>query len=187
MQQIADHIHSMMPRYNSVSFRLIDEANPGMMILGPYTGSFTPQLRIAFGQGLCGMAAATEKTIVANNVQADSRYIQGSSMVKSEIVVPYFHARKIRRGSRYSELLCRHIQRSQRSFLSGVLCRRGGKIHGKPFPEGLTEAILQAWTAREVENWLLGQSNFASFAAQSFNSCRALQDRRIFGPSMADK
>jgi L-methionine (R)-S-oxide reductase len=90
MQQISDHIHSMMPRYNSVSFRLIDEANPGMMILGPYTGSFTPQLRIAFGQGLCGMAAATEKTIVANNVQADSRYIQGSSMVKSEIVVPIF-------------------------------------------------------------------------------------------------
>ena len=90
MQQIADYIHSMMPRYNSVSFRLIDEANPGMMILGPYTGSFTPQLRIAFGQGLCGTAAATEKTIVANNVQADSRYIQGSSMVKSEIVVPIF-------------------------------------------------------------------------------------------------
>src|ERR1051326_90054 len=71
MQQISDHIHSVMPRYNSVSFRLIDETNPGTMILGPYTGSFTPQLRIAFGQGLCGMAAATEKTIVVNNVQAD--------------------------------------------------------------------------------------------------------------------
>src|SRR5215467_5567890 len=90
MQKIADHIHSMMPRYNSVSFRFIDEANPGMMILGPYTGSFTPQLRIAFGQGLCGMAAATEKTIVVNNVQADTRYLQASSMVKSEIVVPIF-------------------------------------------------------------------------------------------------
>jgi len=90
MQQISDHLHSMMPRYNSVSFRLIDEANPGMLILGPYTGSFTPQLRIAFGRGLCGMAAATEKTIVVNNVQADSRYIQGSSMVKSEIVIPIF-------------------------------------------------------------------------------------------------
>ena len=90
MQQIADHIHSMMPRYNSVSFRLIDAENPGMMILGPYTGSFTPQLRIAIGQGLCGTAAATEETIVVNDVQSDSRYIQGSSLVKSEMVIPIF-------------------------------------------------------------------------------------------------
>jgi L-methionine (R)-S-oxide reductase len=90
MQQIADHLHSMMPRYNSISFRLIDEANPGMLILGPYTGSFTPQLRIAFGRGLCGAAATTGKTIVVNNVQADSRYLQGSSLVKSEMVIPIF-------------------------------------------------------------------------------------------------
>ena len=90
MQGISDYLHSMMPRYNSISFRLIDEANPGMLILGPYTGSFTPQLRIAFGQGLCGTAAATEKTVVVNNVGGDSRYIQASSMVKSEIVIPIF-------------------------------------------------------------------------------------------------
>jgi GAF domain-containing protein len=90
MQRLADHVHSVIPRYNSVSFRLIDEAHPAMLILGPYTGSFTPQPRIAFGQGLCGTAAVTGKTIVVNNVAADGRYIQGSSMVKSEIVVPIF-------------------------------------------------------------------------------------------------
>lgn len=90
MQRISDYVHSAMPRYNSISFRLIDQANPGMLILGPYTGSFTPQLRVAFGRGLCGAAAATEKTIVVNNVADDSRYLQGSSMVKSETVVPIF-------------------------------------------------------------------------------------------------
>lgn len=88
MQWIADHMHSVMPRYNSVSFRFIDEANPGMLILGPYTGSFTPQLRVAFGQGLCGTAAATEKTVVVNNVADDGRYLRASALVKSEIVVP---------------------------------------------------------------------------------------------------
>lgn len=88
MQRIADHVHSAMPRYNSISFRFIDEANPGMLILGPYTGSFTPQKRLAFGQGLCGSAAATEKTVVVNNVEADGRYLRASTMVKSEIVVP---------------------------------------------------------------------------------------------------
>jgi GAF domain-containing protein len=77
-----------MPRYNSISFRFIDEASSGMLVLGPYTGSFTPQKRVAFGQGLSGAAAATEKTVVVNNVAADGRYLRASSMVKSEIVVP---------------------------------------------------------------------------------------------------
>ncbi|HEY7403527.1 MAG TPA: GAF domain-containing protein [Candidatus Angelobacter sp.] len=88
MQRIADHVHSKMPRYNSISFRFIDPANPGMLILGPYTGSFTPQTRLAFGQGLCGTSAATEKTVVVNNVEADGRYLRASTMVKSEIVAP---------------------------------------------------------------------------------------------------
>jgi L-methionine (R)-S-oxide reductase len=88
MQGICDALHSAMPRYNSISFRLIDEANPGMLVLGPYTGSFTPQLRIAYGQGLGGTAAARQKTVVVNNVGDDSRYLQASSMVKSEIVIP---------------------------------------------------------------------------------------------------
>jgi len=88
MQSIADHMHSVMPRYNSVSFRFVDEANPGILILGPFTGSITPQLRVALGQGLCGTAAAMGKTVVVNNVADDSRYLQASSLVKSEIVVP---------------------------------------------------------------------------------------------------
>ena len=90
MQRVSDLLHSVMPRYNSISFRLSDEANPGMLILGPYTGSFTPQLRIAIGQGLGGTAAATGKTVVVNDVRNDSRYLQASSMVKSEIVIPIF-------------------------------------------------------------------------------------------------
>src|SRR5262249_10911689 len=94
MQRISDHVHSVMPRYNNISFRFIDEADPGMLILGPYTGSFTPQLRIPFGKGLCGTAAVTEKTVVVNSVAEDSRYVQASAMVKSEIVVPIFVRKK---------------------------------------------------------------------------------------------
>src|SRR5215472_17555090 len=88
MQRIADHVHSVMPRYNSISFRLLEQGDAGMLILGPYTGSFTPQLRIPLGKGLCGAAATTEKTIVVNDVANDHRYVLASSMVKSEIVVP---------------------------------------------------------------------------------------------------
>jgi GAF domain-containing protein len=90
MQRISDYLHLVMPRYNSISFRLIDEANPGVLVLGPYTGSITPQLRVAVGQGLCGTAAATGQTVVVNNVAGDSRYLRASSLVKAEIVVPIF-------------------------------------------------------------------------------------------------
>ena len=90
MQRVADYVHSVMPRYNSVSFRVIDEVNPRTLILGPYTGSFTPQQRIPYGQGLGGTAAVSEKTIVVNSVADDSRYLSASTMVKSEMVVPIF-------------------------------------------------------------------------------------------------
>ena len=90
MQRIADRVHATMLRYNGVSFRFVDQAEPGILVLGPYSGSFTPQPRLPFGQGLGGAAAAEGKTIVVNDVVNDTRYIKGSSMVKSEIVVPIF-------------------------------------------------------------------------------------------------
>src|SRR5258708_16243229 len=95
MQRISDHIHAAMPRYNSISFRLVDEAEPGMLILGPYTGSFNPLDRISFGQGLCGAAASEERTIVVDDVTKDGRYLTASSIVKSEIVVPMFVGGKL--------------------------------------------------------------------------------------------
>jgi L-methionine (R)-S-oxide reductase len=90
MQGICDDLHSAISRYNSISFRLIDQANPGILVLGPYAGSFTPQLRVAYTQGLSGMAASTERTVVVNNVKGDTQYLQASALVKSEIVIPIF-------------------------------------------------------------------------------------------------
>jgi len=90
MQRISDHVHTVMPRYNSISFRLVDETVHETLVLGPYTGSFNPQPRISFQQGLCGAAATEGKTIVVNNVAEDARYLTASSLVKSEIVVPIF-------------------------------------------------------------------------------------------------
>lgn len=77
-----------MPRYNNILFRVVDESEPGVLLLGPYTGSFNPHPRLAFGQGLCGTAAAEKRSVVVDNVAADGRYLPGSSLVKSEIAVP---------------------------------------------------------------------------------------------------
>jgi GAF domain-containing protein len=90
MQRIADHLHSVLPRYNNIVFRVIEDPEPEVLLLGPYAGSFQPRLRLPIGQGLCGAAAAERKTIVVDNVAADVRYVAGSSMVKSEMAVPIF-------------------------------------------------------------------------------------------------
>ncbi|HWX53329.1 MAG TPA: GAF domain-containing protein [Verrucomicrobiae bacterium] len=90
MQRIADRIHSVMARYNCVKFFVVDKVDPGSLLLGPYTGSFSPVSRISFGQGLVGAAAASGNTVVVNNVAADPRYLSASELVKSEIVVPIF-------------------------------------------------------------------------------------------------
>jgi putative methionine-R-sulfoxide reductase with GAF domain len=95
MQGIVDRVHTSMLRYNGVSFRLVDQAEPDILVLGPYSGSFSPQPRLPFGQGLGGAAAAEGKTIVVNDVVNDARYVKGSSMVKSEIVVPIFARGKL--------------------------------------------------------------------------------------------
>jgi len=45
--------------------------------------------------GLCGAAATTGKTVIVDDVTKDPRYLQGSSMVVSEIVVPIFAQGKL--------------------------------------------------------------------------------------------
>lgn len=93
MERIAARLHEKMTRYNWVGFYLVDPADPGFLIVGPYVGSFTPNVRIPLKTGLCGAAATSGKVVVVQDVSKDPRYLAGSSMVKSEIVVP-IHAKK---------------------------------------------------------------------------------------------
>ena len=90
MEQMAKHLHQKMTRYNWTGFYLVDPADPNYLIVGPFAGSFTPNARIPLDRGLCGAAATTGKVIVVQDVSADPRYLAGSSLVKSEIVVPIF-------------------------------------------------------------------------------------------------
>jgi L-methionine (R)-S-oxide reductase len=90
MDHISHHLHGNIARYNWVGFYLVDKTTPRSLVLGPHAGSFTPVERISFDQGLCGAAADTGKTVVVNQVSDDIRYLPGSDMVKSEIVVPVF-------------------------------------------------------------------------------------------------
>jgi L-methionine (R)-S-oxide reductase len=95
MKRVADDLHEKMTRYNWVGFYVIDPADPNYLVVGPFAGSFTPNTRIPLGKGLCGAAAATGKVVVVDDVTKDPRYLPGSSMVKSEVVVPIFANKKV--------------------------------------------------------------------------------------------
>jgi L-methionine (R)-S-oxide reductase len=95
MERIAQRLHEKMTRYNWVGFYIVDPNDPHILLIGPFVGSFTPNNRIPLNTGLCGAAATTGKTIVVDDVTKDSRYLAGSSMVNSEIVVPIFVKNKL--------------------------------------------------------------------------------------------
>lgn len=74
-------------------FYLVDEdkrlAGIDELVVGPYNGTLGC-LRIAFGRGVCGAAAATGETQVVADVHAFSDHIACDSRSNSEIVVPVF-------------------------------------------------------------------------------------------------
>jgi len=95
MEHIAQRLHEKMTRYNWVGFYLVDPADPGILLVGPFVGSFTPNARIPLNTGLCGAAATSGQTVVVHDVSKDPRYLAGSPMVKCEIVVPIFVRNKL--------------------------------------------------------------------------------------------
>jgi GAF domain-containing protein len=95
MERIAKRLHEKFTRYNWVGFYVVDPADAGFLIVGPYAGSFTPNVRIPLNTGLCGAAATTKQVVIVQDVTKDPRYLPGSSMVKSEIVVPIFVNKKL--------------------------------------------------------------------------------------------
>jgi len=88
MQRVADRIHAHIPRYNWVGFYMVDKKDPGTLLLGPHTGSFTPDSRISFDEGLCGLAAASGRVVIADNVAENPRCIRSYDLVKSQISAP---------------------------------------------------------------------------------------------------
>jgi len=73
--------------YFWTGFYVVDPTKPDELIVGPYQGSLGC-LRIAFGRGVCGSAAASGETQIVEDVHALSNHIACDSRSNSEIVVP---------------------------------------------------------------------------------------------------
>jgi L-methionine (R)-S-oxide reductase len=96
MKGIVSLLHGKLTRYNWVGFYMLEkEGDHEILALGPFKGTMTPHTRIPLNQGICGAAASTGKTVVVDDVSADSRYLACSLETKSEIVVPVFIRGKV--------------------------------------------------------------------------------------------
>lgn len=60
---------------------------PGLLTLGPFQGPLAC-VTIPFDRGVCGAAAATQETVIVEDVDRFPGHIACSSLSKSEIVVP---------------------------------------------------------------------------------------------------
>lgn len=79
------------PRFFWTGFYVVDPLKENELVVGPYVGTLGC-LRIPFGKGVCGAAAATRETQLVPDVHAFPGHIACDSRSNSEIVVPVFDA-----------------------------------------------------------------------------------------------
>jgi L-methionine (R)-S-oxide reductase len=91
MTKMVKRLHERMLKYNWVGFYMLEkDAQPPILVLGPFQGAMTPHTRIPLNQGICGAAASSGKTVVVDDVAKDPRYLACSLETRSEIVAPIF-------------------------------------------------------------------------------------------------
>jgi len=87
-QRVVDLLHDRFPHYDWVGIYWVDGTD---LVLGPWTGAqATEHTRIPIGTGVCGAAAASGRTEIVPDVDADPRYLACFASTRSEIVVPIF-------------------------------------------------------------------------------------------------
>jgi GAF domain-containing protein len=87
MATVSSMLADAFDRFFWTGFYVVDPDKPVELVVGPYQGTLGC-LRIAFGRGVCGTAAATRTTQVVADVHAFPGHIACDSRSNSEIVVP---------------------------------------------------------------------------------------------------
>lgn len=87
MATVSNILHHAFDHYFWTGFYNVDPDQPDMLVIGPYQGSMGC-LRIPFGKGVCGAAAATLETQLIQDVHAFPGHIACDVRSQSEIVVP---------------------------------------------------------------------------------------------------
>jgi L-methionine (R)-S-oxide reductase len=93
LRQVVDVLHDRCEQYTWVGIYFVEGDD---LVLGPWKGpQATEHVRIPVGQGICGAAAASGRTEIVDDVNADSRYLACFPSTRSEIVVPIAYKDKV--------------------------------------------------------------------------------------------
>ncbi|MDO8910639.1 MAG: GAF domain-containing protein [Phenylobacterium sp.] len=89
MATIAAMLAASFEHYFWTGFYVVDPDRDRELVVGPYQGTLGC-LRIAYGRGVCGTAAATGQTQLVPDVHAFPGHIACDGRSASEVVVPVF-------------------------------------------------------------------------------------------------
>lgn len=89
MSTVAAMLADSFDDYFWTGFYVVDPSRDRELVVGPYQGTLGC-LRIAFGRGVCGVAAETGRTQIVEDVHAFPGHIACDGRSESEIVVPVF-------------------------------------------------------------------------------------------------
>jgi GAF domain-containing protein len=89
MATVASMLASSFEHFFWTGFYVVDPDKPRELVVGPYQGTLGC-LRIAFGRGVCGAAAARGRTVIVEDVHAFPDHIACDARSRSEVVVPVF-------------------------------------------------------------------------------------------------
>jgi L-methionine (R)-S-oxide reductase len=86
LREVVALLHDRFEHYSWVGIYLVEGDD---LVLGPWRGpEATEHVRIPVGQGICGAAAASGRTEIVDDVNADPRYLACFPSTRSELVVP---------------------------------------------------------------------------------------------------
>lgn len=91
MATVASMLASTFEAFFWTGFYVVDPNKPDELVVGPYQGTLGC-LRIAFGRGVCGAAAASGQTQLVPDVHAFPGHIACDGRSRSEVVAPVFDA-----------------------------------------------------------------------------------------------
>jgi GAF domain-containing protein len=93
LRQVVEVLHDRCAHYSWVGIYLVEGDD---LVLGPWKGpQATEHVRIPVGQGICGAAAASGRTEIVDDVNADPRYLACFASTRSEIVVPIVYQGRV--------------------------------------------------------------------------------------------
>jgi L-methionine (R)-S-oxide reductase len=93
LRKTVEVLHDRFEHYSWVGIYLVEGDE---LMLGPWKGpQATEHVRIPIGRGICGAAAASGRTEIVDDVNADDRYLACFPSTRSEIVVPIVYEGRV--------------------------------------------------------------------------------------------